>query len=435
MAGVCRPWEIAAGAGLETGESGENELGCGRPAARMRSLLPDFRGLPRPFWVLFVGTLINRVGGVVLVFVAIYLTEQRGLTAAEAGVVVSAYGLGAIAGAPIGGALSDRVGRRPMLVWSLLAGGTSMAVFGFVTSVPAMIAVAAVTGLLYEMYRPIVSAVIADIVDAADRPRAYSLLYWAVNLGASVAPVVGGLMAARSYTLLFAADGASMALFGVLVWQALAETRPADPTHDPAAEAPRGVMFGDRLFLLVCALTFALHLVFFQSFIGLPLDMRAHGVTTSSFAALMALNPVLVVLLQPSAGELIRDRRRMPILALASVLMGIGFGTVAWAGSPPAYAACIVLFTVGEILFAPASTSFVADLAPPHLRGQYQGAFAMAFTGAFAAAPVAGGGIMTAAGARWLWIACLLVGVAVAGGFLSMRGAERRRRTAAVVAA
>ena len=161
--------------------------------------LPDFRGLPRPFWVLFAGTLLNRTGGFVLVFLGIYLTEVRGLTPAEAGYVVAAFGCGALAGAPLGGALSDRLGRRPPLVASLIGGGASMGVLGFVTAVPSIIVMAAVTGLLYEMYRPIVSAVIADIVVSGDRPRAYTLNYWAINIGAAIAPPLGAFIAARSY--------------------------------------------------------------------------------------------------------------------------------------------------------------------------------------------------------------------------------------------
>ena len=76
----------------------------------LHSLMPDLRGLPRPFWVLFAGTLVNRVGGFVLIFLAIYLTEARDLTPAQAGTVVAAYGIGAIGAGPIGGALSDRIG-------------------------------------------------------------------------------------------------------------------------------------------------------------------------------------------------------------------------------------------------------------------------------------------------------------------------------------
>jgi MFS family permease len=371
--------------------------------------------------VLFAGTLLNRTGGFVLVFLGIYLTEARGLTPAEAGYVVAAFGCGALAGAPLGGALSDRLGRRPPLVASLIGGGASMAVLGFVAGVPSIIVMAAVTGLLYEMYRPIVSAVIADIVVPDDRPRAYTLNYWAINIGAAIAPPLGALIAARSYPVLFAADGVTTALYGLLVWFALPETRPAGPLHDAAARVGTGAILRDRVFMTMCVLTFGIHLVFFQAFVALPLDMRAHGISTAAFGALMTINPVLIVLFQPWAGEVIRHRSPLTVMSLASLLLGVGFGMNAWAGSMPAYIAAILLFTVGEILFAPASMSFVADLAPAPLRGRYQGVFAIAFTSAFAAAPALGGYIMTAAGARWLWIACLATGCGVSAGFLLMR--------------
>jgi MFS family permease len=205
----------------------------------VRRLLPDFRGLPRAFWVLFAGTLVNRVGGFVLIFLAIYLTEVRGLSAAQAGTVISAYGLGAIAGAPLGGAWSDRIGRRPTLAASLVLGGASMFALGLVTRAPAIIAVAAVTGLLYEMYRPVVSATIADVVRADDRPRAYSLIYWAVNLGGSIGPLLGGLLAAASYRALFAIDALTSVLYGLVVWIALPETRPWSPGASAHSTARR----------------------------------------------------------------------------------------------------------------------------------------------------------------------------------------------------
>jgi MFS family permease len=383
-------------------------------------LVPDFRGLPRPFWVLFAGTLVNRVGGFVLVFLTIYLTEVRDLTSIQAGAVLSVYGLGAIGGSPLGGALSDRIGRRPTLVVSLIAGGASMLVLGLVTRTVTMTMAAAVTGLLYEMYRPVVSATVADVVGAADRPRAYGLIYWAVNLGASVAPVLGGLIATRSYLALFVADGATTVLFGVILWAALPETRPASSAHADEARGATRAILGDRIFVAVCLLTVAFSIVFFQSFVGLPIDMRAHGISASGFGALMALNAVLIVLLQPFATEMIRDRSLPSVLAVASLLLAVGFGMNAWIGSMPTYAVSVTVWTMGEILFAPASTSLVADLAPGDLRGSYQGTFAMAFTSAFAVAPAVGGYVLAHAGARWLWIDCLAIGLVVAVGFFML---------------
>ncbi len=388
--------------------------------ANFRRLLPDFRGLPRAFWVLFVGTLVNRVGGFVLVFLAIYLTEVRGLSAAQAGTVISAYGLGAIAGGPFGGALSDRIGRRPTLVASLIGGGASMLVLGLMTRTSAILAAAAVTGLLYEMYRPVVSATIADAVSSDDRPRAYSLIYWAVNLGASIAPVLGGLVAARSYVALFAADAATTALYGVIVWAALPETAPSDPLSARGPRNAAATILRDHAFLAVCVLNFAFSVVFFQSFVGLPIDVRAHGLSPAGFGGLIAINGVLIVFLQPLAGELVRDRSRPLTLAIASLLLGAGFGLNAWVGSMPGYVVTVTIWTLGEILFAAASSTLVADLAPSHLRGAYQGGLALAFTSAFAAAPAAGGYVIAHAGARTLWIGCLATGLAVAAGFAAL---------------
>jgi MFS family permease len=332
--------------------------------SRRRRLVPDFRGLPRPFWVLFAGTLVNRVAGFVIVFLAIYLTEVQGLTAVQAGAVISAYGVGAMGGGAFGGAVSDRVGRRPVLVLSLIGGGASMLLLGLLTTTPAITGGALLTGLLYEMYRPVVSATIADVVTVEDRPRAYGLIYWAVNLGASIAPLLGGVIAASSYRALFVADAATTALYGMIVLTALPETRPAaHPRSDGTAGAVRAV-FGDPLLLAVCGLTFAFSIVFFQSFVGLPIDVRAHGLPALAFGALIAINGLLIVFLQPFAGELTRHLSRYSTLAAASLLLGAGLGMNAWVGSFGGYAVSVTIWTLGEILFAPASQSLVADLRP-----------------------------------------------------------------------
>lgn len=172
-------------------------------------------------------------------------------------------------------------------------------------------------------------------------------------------------------------------------------------------------------------MTFAFSIVFFQVFVGLPVDVRAHGISAAGFGGLIAINGLLIVLLQPLAGNLIRGRAQPMVLAAASLLLGAGFGMNAWVESIAGYVVSVTIWTLGEILFAPASTSLVADLAPPHLRGAYQGGFAVASTAAFAAAPLVGGYVIAQSGAITLWLACLAIGLLVAGGFL-MLGRDAR---------
>jgi MFS family permease len=274
------------------------------------------------------------------------------------------------------------------------------------------------------MYRPVVSATIADVVSVDDRPRAYGLMYWAVNLGASIAPILGGVIAASSYRALFVADAATTALYGVIVLAALPETRPPPHVRPDGAPGAARAIIGDPVLLAVCGLTFAFSIAFFQSFVALPMDVRAHGISPVRFGLLIAINGLLIVFLQPLAGDLTRYRSRRLTLAAASLLLGAGLGMNAWVGSFGGYAVSVTIWTLGEILFAPASQSLVADLAPGHLRGTYQGAFALAFTAAFATAPALGGYILAHAGARWLWLGCLVTGTLVAAGFSSL--GERR---------
>jgi MFS family permease len=382
--------------------------------------MPDFRGLPAAFWVLFAGTLVNRIGGFMLVFLAMYLTDVRGLTPAQAGAVVAAYGAGSIFGGPIGGWLADRFGRRPALIAALLGGGATVLSLGFVTGRATLTIAAVATGLLYEMYRPIVAATIADAIPAADRARAYGLIYWAINVGAAVAPLLGGALAARNYRLLFAADAATTAAYGVIVWWALPETRPA-AAGASAARPGIGVVLADRVFLAICLLTLGFAIVFCQSFVGLPLDMRAHGLSAAAYGGVIAINGVLIVLLQPWAGELVKHRSRRAVLSTASLLVGAGFGMTAWIETVPWYAVSVAVWTIGEILFAPASMTFVADVAPEHLRGRYQGVFATAFTAGFAAAPALGGYVVGHFGGVWLWSGCFALMLVVAAGFAALR--------------
>ena len=73
-------------------------------------------GLPATYWYLWTGLLINRVGGFAVLFLSLYLTSQRGASTALAGLIVGTYGIGGVAGTLIGGVLTDRWGRRAILL-------------------------------------------------------------------------------------------------------------------------------------------------------------------------------------------------------------------------------------------------------------------------------------------------------------------------------
>ncbi len=396
----------------------------------MAFLVTRFRaatgGLPPLFWTLWAGMLVNRLASFVVTFLALYLVTDRGFSADQAGQVVAIYGLGMLLAGPVGGALADRIGRRQTMLLGLTLGGACVAVLGFLRDPAGLTFVAFLAALTGDVYRPAAQAAVADVVAPADRARAYGLIYWAVNLGWAISLSVAGFVAERSMLALFLADAATSLAFALIVLARVPETRPA---HHGAAPVVHGLfrVFRDGPFMVFLGLHLAVLLVFTQFQLALPLDYTAHGVGPRAFSLIMALNGLGVVVLQPLLSPLLQRHDGARMLALSSLLIGVGFGLNAFGGSLPAYLAGAVLYTIGEVIGFPVASAIVADLAPPHLRGRYQGAFSMAWGLAFTLSPLLGGEVLHRFGGTSLWLGCLATGALAAALHLAAGPARRRR--------
>ena len=384
-------------------------------------------GLPATFWWLWAGMLVNRLGGLVVPYLAIYLTERRGATVAQAGLVASLWGFGSIASGPVGGLLADRLGRRSTLVAALAAGGAGMIALGFVERLDVIAPAALVLGFASECFRPAMQAAVADVVtDPAARVRAFGLVYWAVNLGFAVALALAGVLAGISFTMLFLLDGATTLLFAAIVLEHVPETRPAGAQHEPALKGLASA-FGDRVLLPLLALNVLFASLLWQTHAALPVDMRRHGLSAATYGVLAAMNGLLIVFLQPVTSRLVAGRDEGRVLALGALLVGAGWGLNALAGGAAAYALAIVVWTVGEVLTTPVASAVVANLSPAHLRGRYQGAWSMSWALAAAAGPGAGAFVLGRFGPIALWLGCAGVGAAMAAGHLAAGRARKTR--------
>src|SRR5512138_1793586 len=392
-------------------------------------------GLSPVFWTLIAGMFVNRLASFVATFISLYL-RSRGYAPDAAGRVVALFGVGALLAGAVGGTLADAIGRRATMLLSFALGSVSVGAIGFVRD-PALLApLTFLASFTSELYRPAMNAAIADVVPEADRARAWGVAYWAMNLGWAFGLALGGVLAARSFTLLFLADAATTLAFASIVARRVPETRPAGTqAHSPVAGLWR--VFTDGTFVLFLLLQLAALVVFVQFQHAAPTDMNAHGVGPGTFAALMSLNGVGVVVLQPLLGPALARRDTGRLLAASALLIGAGFGVNALAGwlpPLPVYAAGVALWTVGEVVGFPAAATVVANLSPPALRGRYQGAFSMAWGVAFTIAPVLGGEVLARAGGPALWALCVAIGVAASAGHLAA-AAPRRLRLAARAAA
>lgn len=388
------------------------------------SRLAAFGGLPRTFWVLAAGMFVNRCGAFVVPFLSVYLTQVRGYSIATAGVVAALYGLGAMLASLAGGYCADHFGRRATMLAALAGGGAGMIGLGFAHDLRVIAPAAFLIALVGEAYRPAMQAAVADLVPHEHRVRAFGDLYWVINLGYSVGVTLGGALASASFLWLFVGDGVSTLLFAALVARAVPETRAA-AAH--AAGAPRRSFVHDFLapwrdgpfgwFVLLAILVL---LVFMQNVAALPIDMTARGVSRAWLGAVLGINGVAIVLLQPLLAARLQRANRSRVIALGALLVGLGFGFGAIARGPALFGLGVLVWTVGEIFVLPISNAVVADVAPAAMRGRYQGAYSFSFGLAAFGAPLAGTFVMQRWGSAVLWIGCLVLGAVVAAGQMAL---------------
>lgn len=390
-------------------------------------------GFPRQFWLLWTGTLINRLGSFVVILLAIYLTGERHFTQGATGLVIGLYGVGGAVGTTTGGVLADRIGRRPTLVTAQFGAAALMLTLGFARSYGQIIVAAFALGVVAEAARPAFQAMMIDVVPDTDRLRAFSLNYWAINLGFAVAAIGAGFAAQFDYLLVFAIDAGTTLIAATITLFFIRETRPVRPA--PAARTRRDpgmrTALRDRAFLTFLGLNLFAVLVMFQHQSTLPIAMTADGLSPATYGWVIALNGILIVAGQMFVPKLIGGFPRARVLALATLIVGVGFGLVAFAGTAWFYAVTVIIWTLGEMIQSPSNAALIADLSPVALRGRYAGLTSLSWSAAAALAPIVGGLTQQHLGNTTLWLGCAVVGAATACGQL-LAGPTWERRAAAL---
>jgi MFS family permease len=374
-------------------------------------LFATVKGIPRAVWVLAGALLVNRAGSMILAFIVLYATRDLGLSAEHAGLLVTGFGLGALLAAPISGRLSDRYPPLAIMQSSLVVGGllaTALpAARGFLPLALGVLVWAGVS----EAYRPPALAMIGDVTTPEQRKPAFAVVRLAVNLGLTIGPVVGGILAERSFRALFIVDGATSVLAGIaLIAFARRMRLPARKIHaDDAFRPPRSALRDRRYVFFVVAMVPVLAVVF--QCLG-PMSLyvvRDLGARPSTYGLLLAVNTVLIVFLDLPINAATATWPHRRSVLLGSALVGAGFGALALARTVPAVAATVVVWTFGEIFTFGALNALATELAPAARRGEYMGLFQMAFSLSFIVGPGLGVLALERFGPTVLWGACLAV--------------------------
>ncbi len=399
-----------------------------RPSIRSRFSIYG-RELPPEFWFLWFGTVVNRLGGFAVPFLMLYLTAKIGITPATAALMVSVLGLGSFIAQLTGGELADRLGRRPVMMLSLFVSPVAMVILGLAREPLVLVGAMFILGFFTALFRPAVTAAIVDLVPSDKRASAFGYIYWAINLGAALAPITAGFLANVDYLLVFVGDAITTAIFGLIVLLRVPETQAKD--HAIAARTSvrsrAGQAARDPMLVLFTLMFMFIGVIYSQSHVTLPLDMAANGLQPSDFGIAIAVNGALIVLTTIQLTRRAERWPRYPTIAFSTLLLGAGFGLTAFANTLPFYALTVAVWTIGEVIGAAVAPVIVSDMSPPALRGLYQGIFGSSWGLAFFIGPVLGGFVFQQYGPEVLWAGAFVLGAVIAVGLLAMSIPARRR--------
>src|SRR3990172_8672780 len=387
--------------------------------------LETFHEFPRPFWTLAVVTFIDRLGGYLLFpFFALYLTRRFGGGVTEVGVLFALFSLSSFARTGIGGALTDRLGRKKILIFSLLSTSLSSLIMGFVDSLQAFFVLALMVGVFTDTGGPAHQAMVADLLPERQRAQGYGIIRVAFNVSAAIGPAIGGFLATRSYLSLFIADAVISLITAIIVLVKLPETRPqSEPgaAQESLTGTFRGYaqVFRDTLFMLFLGACILMGLVYMNMNTTLGVYLRDfHGVPESAYGLILALNAAMVVFFQIPITRRIEKYPQMLMMALGTALYAIGFALYGFISVYSMFMLAMVIITIGEMLVAPVAQALTARLAPEDMRGRYMAVFGFSFGIPFAIGPLMAGRIMDGADPRVLWYIAGLVGVLATAGFV-----------------
>lgn len=410
-------------------------------ASRPQRVVRDLRSYPAQFWVLTLGIFIYvAAAALAFPFEAIYLREYLDTSMTMIGVV---FGLVPLVVMPVqfwGGQLTDRLGRRVVIMASVLVGVVWFVGFAFVTELwQVAVLVALESALGWPLFQTASNAMIADLLPPEKRQEGFGITRVAMNLGVVIGPALAGVALGwgASFRGLFLSAAAGCALMVVMMAVWIRESRPASALSpvrhtDRAGRSGYGIVLHDRVFLVFCLIAVlpvfcignfgSIYAVYVTDFLGLP---------KAEWGYLLALNAGIVALVQYPLVRALRLRNRMILLAVSSALLAFGLGGSAFAGPLWSLIILIVVLSIGESLLSPVASAEVSDLAPEAVRGRYMGVWTVVWNGGAALGPAFGGWAMDTYGGREAFAMLLVVGLAGAGGFLLLAPGWRRRRTAA----
>ena len=384
----------------------------------LEKLTNAYREYPRTFWMMVFVNFVDRLGGSLLFpFFVLYLTKKFSIGMTEVGILFAVFSVSSFIGAFPGGALTDRFGRKGIIIFSLIATSVSTLFMGLVNAYQLFVIIAFVSGIFTDIGGPAYEAVFIDVLPQEKRASGFGIRRVAFNLAVVLGPVIGGFVASRSYLALFIIDAVFSTLVAFLVFALIPETKPAaaeGEKQESTAESFGGYLhvLRDGKFMAFVGASLLAWLVYMNMNTTLGVYLRDnHGVPESGYGWLLSLNAAMVVLFQFPITRRIEQRPPMLMMALGTIFFAIGLGMYGFVSTYWLFAIAMAILTIGEMIAVPIANAVVASFAPDNMRGRYNFIFGNSWGISFAVGLYLAGLIMDNFNPNLLWYFCAVIGM------------------------
>ena len=351
---------------------------------------------PKQLRLMFYGMLISTIGSsMIWPFLMIYVRQRINLPLTQIASLMTINAIAGLIAAFIAGPITDRVGRKWVMVFSLVGNGL---VYFFMSGAHSYLSFAllmTLSGLFNPLYRVGADAMLADLIPSEKRPDAYALMRLSNNAGISIGPMIGGFISSLSFTITFYFAGAGMIIYSLLLAFFALETLPKHIALSSETTKPFGgylQVLRDSQFLTFIGAFILTQMCATMIWILMPVYANGiYNVPESQYGFIPTTNALMVVFLQVFVTRITKRYRPLPVMMVGTIFYALGVGSVALGHSFVGFWISIVIMTIGELILMPTSSSYVANLAPPDMRGRYMSVAGLTWSAAAGIAPLLGG--------------------------------------------
>ena len=374
---------------------------------RLNKIYHEF---PHLFWVVVSVSFIDGIGGTLLFpFFALYITQKFNVGMTQAGILLGMSSLFGLIGSTIGGALTDKFGRKQLILFGLVFSAISTLTFGFVDNLNALYPLMIFVGLLSSVAHPAHNAMIADILPEKQRQEGFGILRVVGNLAWIIGPSIGGFVANINFLYLFIIDSIISCVVAAIIFRTIPETKPEAHAHAESETLWQTVIgyrvvLKDMAFMAFMVAGMLMLIVYQQMYGTLSVYLRDnHNINPSGYGFLMTTSAITVVIFQFWVSRLIKVRPPFLMMAFGTVFYMIGFALFGIVSIYVLFMLNIIIITIGEMIVVPTSQALAANFSPENMRGRYMAIFGLSWAIPSTIGPGAAGYILDNYNPNLLW--------------------------------